>query len=688
MSDKNIFSNIRREVGIDNLFWLRDDYDTWDNEETPIYFGGFRGSGKTTILQSFQWRNRINNTSLKNELCKIYGVSPEELEFDAYLKDVAFRNKMIGIYNNVLNFNESHFSTWGYKNKQSAYSAYFECRWLDKLIDAISGLRNNQIIKFTRSDEKLVVNYLLHKYPSLKEITNTKEYTLTTLKEIFESIWKRILFISKEDGKLDPVFENFLEKAAPTLGAFLHSITNPLLLLCETEGDMNDYLDLDHGILKEIKWRFCICIDYDTMTGEEENMLLKQKLINSIVVAKTPHEINAITYRIAGLVGYLDYTSSFEYPLNEADRKYLEIHSDIYDSFVEFQKFVDGVLRVRIKNILSLEKHPPDFESSNYLKLILGDKSLNEWTLNLNKDNFKKIKNHKFLNGAKKYSKTADGIPPLWEYYVNTKLEPNNNNRDKNYNRGKNVSATLCLCNEYNLYFPYVGYSVLIGLSDRSIRECLRLLNYIYLEFLKNKKNGSLYDFLSTEIESTIQHMAIKKYTLNSINDLKAGTQRPNDKNLYYLVLSLSEVYHQIQTDINNKAYLTSEKGWFKVNYSSDDCEFIDNINKGADWGCIITNGSLPKIGSAGYSIFRISNRYAAFLPLNSNRSYTDKHNYSYRGAPGNKNDPMEISADNFVRLFSEDKEERKRAVKSIISVKISKKSGTITLTEFFGGED
>lgn len=686
MPDKNIFSNIRREIGIDNLFWLHDDYITWDSEEKPIYYGGFRGVGKTTILQSFKWRNRINNISLKNELCKVYGESYEELGDDKYLKDVAFRNKTIGIYHNVLSFSESHFSNWGYKNKLSAYSAYFECVWLSKLIDAISALRNSQVIKFTRTDENLVVLHILDKYPSLKEITEIEEYTLATLKKMFESIFNHIRFRLESNKNLDPVFENFLENATPALGAFLHSITNPLLLLCETKEDMNDYLDHDNGILKETKWRFCICIDYDTMTEIEETMRLKQKLINSIVVAKTPHEINAITYRIAGLVGYLDYTSSFEYPLNEADRKYLEMHTDLYKSSEKFQKFVDGVLRVRIKSISPSIELPNDFESLNVLKRILGDKTLNERTLDLNKDNFKKINNRHFLNEVNKYTKTADRIPSLWEYYVNTKLEPDSHNRGMNFNRGMNVSATLCLCNEYNLYFPYVGYSVLIGLSDKSIRECLQLLNYIYLEF-QNQKNGSLDDFLSIEIESTIQHKAIKKYTSHSISDLKAGTHNPNDKNLFYLILSLAEVYHHIQTDINNKAYLSSEKGWFKVHYSSDDYEFIDSINKGADWGCIITNGPLPRMGSAGYSIFRISNRYAAFPPLDSNRSYTDNYNYSYRGASGNKNDPVEISVDNFIRLFNADKEERKRAVKSIISIKLSKKPGTITLNKFFGVE-
>ena len=183
MSDKNIFSNIRREVGIDNLFWLHDDYITWDSEEKPIYYGGFRGVGKTTILQSFKWRNRINNISLKNELCKVYGESYEELGDDKYLKDVAFRNKTIGIYHNVLSFSESHFSNWGYKNKLSAYSAYFECVWLSKLIDAISALRNSQVIKFTRTDENLVVLHILDKYPSLKEITGIEARLVVILSD-------------------------------------------------------------------------------------------------------------------------------------------------------------------------------------------------------------------------------------------------------------------------------------------------------------------------------------------------------------------------------------------------------------------------------------------------------------------------------------------------------------------------
>lgn len=681
MSNKNIFSNIRREVGTDDLFWLRDDYNTWDTEELPIYFGGFRGAGKTTILQSFHWRNRINNVSLKNELCKVHGESYEKLEEISYLKDVAFRNKMIGIYHSVLSFTESHFSNWEYKNNQSAYSAYFECKWLSKLIDAISALRNNQIIEFTRNDEKLVVKYLLYKYPSLKEITNNDEHTLTTLKDIFESIWKLIFFASKINENLDASSETFLKEAVSDLGIFLHSVTNVLLLLCETKGDIDKHLDSHHGILKETKWRFCICIDYDTM--EEKNLLSKQKLINSIVVAKTPHEINSITYRIAGLVGYLDHTSSFEYTLSEADRKYLEIHKDIYDSHSKFQSFIDGVLKVRIKDALSPDKLPQDFESKNCLKLILGKKSLNENTFTLNKDEFKKANEPNFLNEMEKYAKSSNEIPPLWEKYVDTKRDSDNYNLPMNHNRRMNVSATLCLCNEYELNFPYIGYSVLIGISDKSIRVCLQLLNSIYEMFISEKK-GNLSDFVSNEIESKIQHRAIKNYTSHSINDLKYGINDPDDKRLFNSVLSLSEITHHIQTSIDNKAYLDSEKGWFKVNYSSDDDKFIENINLCTNWGCIITDGFIPRKGTSGQTIFRISNRYAAFPPLYSRQKYTDKNNYSYRGAPGNKDAPVEISVDNFLNLFSTDDNERKRAVKTIVNFQTHKEEVNRTLNEFF----
>ena len=251
------------------------------------------------------------------------------------------------------------------------------------------------------------------------------------------------------------------------------------------------------------------------------------------------------------------------------------------------------------------------------------------------------------------------------------------------HNHRMNVSATLCLCNEYNLYFPYVGYSVLIGLSDKSIRVCLQLLNSIYEEFIRKKK-GNLSDFVSNEIESEIQHIAIKNYTAHSINDLKDGKSDPDEQKFFNFVLSLSEATHQIQTDIGNKAYLGSEKGWFKVNYSSDDDEFIENINLCANWGCIIINGFLPRKGTSGYTIFRISNRYAAFPPLDSNRLYTDKNNYSYRGAPGNKDAPVEISVDNFLGFFSADEEKRKYAVKTIVTIKTFKEVVNRTLNEFF----
>ena len=673
MKPRSPFQYNRWETDDEHIIWLPPEFPEWERKRC-VYITGSRGSGKTTLLRGFEWHERLCNASLK-----------EQLNSDPFAK------RYIGVYLSMPDYITRHFINWPPRRndmddsqweeeRARVYSLYMEYQILQLFIEAIQGLRGENILKFSPKHELKTVEEILSERPEIKKFHSeeTNETRLNGLRLCFKRMHENIRFCAIKGIELQP------EGGYPALqmGRMLEEIVIMLLKLCSKGEELRD--DGDSGGMSH--WTLKICIDQ--IESPEQ---YQQKAINTIVARQVT---GGASFAIASLSGSIDINATYipQHPLIDADRAHYSLE-EIYSKETKFREFVTAVTDLRFKKFTGKNDISVD------IKHLLG-----EWDINallqpvLKSSENKKVREFikraeenigiKFFDFKRKdlpleqleettpeervsgeeqldeFLPEEQGIdpeiPPFYQTYLLKKLKlklPLEESelykiraQKSREIRKKMVAATLCLCKEYDLSVPYAGYYMVWRMSDQCIRDFLRQMHEIYLA-----ENTSAEKFVERQVSPKKQNDAIRKASENKYEGISNETPY-HISEVKRLIDSLGKITAEVQSAYKDTSSLkTVEKGRFYVDYSrmksKEDREDLKNIiDIARDSHCVKISGDLSNDDTR--VLFRL------------HRLFAPKFKFSYRGAYSN----VSIKGDDLVKLCKEkDDKKCERIVTKII---------------------
>lgn len=150
MNTRSPFSITRFEYEVRPLYYLQEDLYSTLQRSKPCYLLGSRGTGKTTLLRSLSWRERLHNKSLYNQLGRDV--------FSAF----------IGIYIKLPTIQIDAISLWLIDSiettKRTIYSRYLELVQLQEIFESVAELEAAGQLEYSASLEQRAVRRLVEEY--------------------------------------------------------------------------------------------------------------------------------------------------------------------------------------------------------------------------------------------------------------------------------------------------------------------------------------------------------------------------------------------------------------------------------------------------------------------------------------------------------------------------------------------
>jgi len=638
MNPRSPFQYNRWETDDDHIIWLPEDFQEWERKP-HVYFTGSRGSGKTTLLRAFEWSERLTNKSLRDQL----GPDP-------------FINRYIGIYLNTPSYITSQFNDWPphkenmdssqwEEEKARLYSLYLEYQILQLFVEAIQGLRERRILKFSVKDEYEAIKKILSERPEINMFLLNQPSCpgLNDIRLCFKFMHENIRFCAVKRQELMP------DKGYPILqmGKMLEEIAGCLVSLCSQGED----IDCEENSEKPQTWLLKVCIDQT-----ESIEFYQLKAINTMVAGL---DKGVVSFIIASLSDDNNISDNFipHHPLTYADRRHVSLE-DIYGTPSKFFNFISSVTNLRFK------KYTGNDSISLNLRNLLGDWNLNALLYNISIKKSEKEKVRAFVERSKvnaekeffkikralqvEQEKPKDSprmqfkdeenlemylpeerigmdVPPFYQTYLIEKLKLKiPQKEEEKYRirplkstefRKKMVAAMLCLCEEYGITVPYAGIGMVISMSDRSIRDFLLLMHEIYM----NEKI-SADRFAAKQINPSKQHKAICR--ASEIRYERIGKEaEARTREITRLVNSLGEITSEIQSAYNDPASLRAvERGIFDIDFSNLSMDKRDDLKE------------IIKLSSDCHCI-KIIDRSSDKISIRLHKLFAPKFVFSYRGA-------------------------------------------------------
>ena len=671
MKVRSPFQYQRWESDEEHIIWLPPEFNEWEGKRC-VYITGLRGTGKTTLLKGLEWKQKLTNDSLKDKL-----------------NGNPFEKRYVGVYLSMPDFIAKDFINfppriddisdiqWN-EEKARVYSLYIEYQILQLFIEAIQGLRGENILKFLPKQEVEVVKKIILERPEIKIFLpdDINEIYLNSLKLCFKQMHESIRLYANErmplPKKMFPVLQ---------MGKMLEEIVGIIIDFLYKSESTND----NSENIKIKRWTLKACIDqFESLDSYQ------QKAINTMVARQ---ETGDVSFAIASLYGKIDINSTYipQHPLTDADRKHYNLEK-IYQSRAKFHELITSVTELRF------QKFTCNKDISIDLKYLLG-----EWDINSilylalknseNKEAMELIKRAKknigidFFDFKRKNlpfhqfedvsidEEILDGmlpeeqknnveIPPLYQTYLVEKLKlklPHEESETYEIKsqksaeiRKKMVAAMLCLCKEYGIKVPYAGYYMVTSMSDQCIRDFLRQMHEIYIaentlpeKFIKQPVNIKK-QIEAIRIASETRYTGISHYTPYYVSEVQN------------LVDSLGQITSKIQSAYKDPSSLkTIERGKFVVDLSKitseinkDQLKKILNIAEDSHYIKIYEDESDDKI-----------------IKFRLHRLFAPKFGFSYRGAYSNVSMQKNIFENDLLNLCTnKDERERKKIINNIIS--------------------
>ncbi|HEX8224631.1 MAG TPA: hypothetical protein VF605_12510 [Allosphingosinicella sp.] len=419
-----------------------------------VYIAGTRGSGKTSLLMAVNWKERLYNPTVRDQ------VGYDQPPFIAvYFRLPDYLSSAIGLIDWAHTFPESQTSSFiGYE----VFSQLMESVAAQLICEAFSSLRAAGTFRYTPEQEDEAVAGMLSEYPLLLSLSQGKPpRDLADLAYIFKRVHQRINSLLTRGLVRDALVLSL--EAQP--GVFINDLVSRIrALACAEEGVCSPDFHVK------------ICID-DCETLQP----LQQRFLNSLV-RSSRHPL----FWVVSFVS-VDYDSTATiYPsqtLSDADRTQI-ILDDMEEP--EFARFCQAVSRLRVyysdsdlSSSGSLRDLSEDFFN---LRAVLGHYPPNKLIAEAAKGSIS-AEFEEFFARALAQRGPKSELAPIYETYIQEKLgERLVDDRPKNrsaYLRRKYVAALLAICSEYGFKTPYAGMNTVVFMGNRCIRDYLEIVGSI-----------------------------------------------------------------------------------------------------------------------------------------------------------------------------------------------------------------
>lgn len=568
----------------------------------PIYLIGSRGTGKTTLLKTLSWSERLENESLRRQL-----------------RGNPFRSRYIGIYLKLPEIQLGLISRWAQSASSDVHANFFahylDLVWIEELLSAISELVIANRINIAPDREQACIADICSEDGFVLEGTGSGP---KTLREFARAIRRR-----REDIELcastgvppAEVVKTF--RMVHHIGGFGRQVAEKLGSACNAERD-NDPQSLG--------WHFKICMD----EGECLDAFQQRVLNTMLRLSKTP------LFFVVSFVSYPpDPTSTLiaNLTLQQADRELVPL-DDMSES--EFRELVEGVATVRAQEQLVGQ---PNVAFDVYKTL--GALDINGLLLSILRESVSPFAKQ-LLEAASAAERQpffkdigGDGgrgrggtrtSTPIYQTYLVQKLslkipvsehEPRWKRRkqDSAELRKRIVAAYLSICNDVNADARYASADVVLQTSDNCVRDFLSQVDEIFIT-----ANVPLARFLDSVVDPSIQDRAIKAASRKKYDSLPVfGVNNPTETRA--LVDGLARLTAMLQRGSRDIQHLkSSERGRFVLNLGPEPQGVASQLLR-----------SLREAAEAGF--LRLLSQESNPLVFRVHTSLSPAYGFSYRGA-------------------------------------------------------
>ena len=546
------FSDDRFEQDARHLYYLPEDLYATLQRTKPCFLIGSRGTGKTTLLRSLSWRERVTNEGLNRRL----GQKP-------------FRD-FIGIYIKLPDVQLDGISIWleGTADvlRRAIYSRYLELIQLQEIFQAVAELEVIGDLKYSATVEQHAVKCLIDEFGS----------------ELYFSEATSKIPISFSDlAKSTRMLRRYIEKASQANTAPSHVLINigSPAQLCHLSRVVTQRLaTVISSPTRSSEVFFKVCFD-EAETLDEFGVRI---LATWVRLSTAP------LYHVISFVSKPESLSETLIPnltVQSADATFLDLDG-IKDK--QFRVFAEGVTNLRLKEVVRLSESNPSFEMTSAFdaERLFGKLNINfllEGALHESVSPFAKKLLLQANNRAGVASSSEertrrgdDSALPIYEAYLEMKTNravpdkgaPKWSKRlvTSQHTRKAMIAAYLSIMNDLHTPPRYAYADMILQLSDSCIRDFLNNLEFIFRE-----SACSLSQFLSTsKIKPTIQNSGLLAASRAKIKSLPTrGVNHPSST--AKLVNGLGKLTQLLQTRSKDgiRHLKTTERGIFHLMISS-----------------------------------------------------------------------------------------------------------------------
>ena len=587
------YGRFEKKTGKPSYFLHRDIYhEVVRDAPTTIYLVGPRGTGKTTLLKALDWRERLENPTLRAALDGDVFTSPSGNFLGVYLK---LPEILMGVV-------EKWLESLDEERSGSVLGLYLDLVWIEAVCIAISELLALEIFDADPQQEQRAVAKITTRYG--KTFTRDSRRAPRTLAELASAILGLRVEIEQSAKTRVPHATILGLDAVAEIGGFGRYVGEALEPLCR-------------GKQGEQPWHFRICMD------EAETMSRFQLLVlNSMVrVARTP------IFFLASFVSMPKeiYLTLFEnLTLSAADREIVSFENLVTKK--RFREFAEGVATVRVREVLpdgtfALLRSLGPLNINGLLQRIL-ERSASPSSKTLlakaealaqdprfviaagpsevvededaegNANELDEADDFDSIEDFEELEQYAPDTLPIYQAFLIDELHIELPSEDAPWKRRRQSSAQLrkrmvasylAICRRVSTKPRYASAQMVLRLSDLCIRDFLRFLDYVY-----RHSRGDLSEFLGGQVGADIQDEAIKEASKTKAEGVDASAVS-SPREIGMMVRGLGRVTRILQTRSRNEQHLrSSERGIFRLRITraaERDSKIYRQINEAAEAG-------------------------------------------------------------------------------------------------------
>ena len=547
------FSDTRFEYEIKHLYYLQEDLYSTLQRTKPCYLIGSRGTGKTTLLRSLSWRERLNNEGLRKQLGK------------------TIFSEFIGVYIKLPDVQLDAISIWLKDEpdlvRRSIYSRYLELIQLQEIFDAVAELELAGQLKFTAVEEQKVVRSLVADFSGelfLRDLNIRPPISFSDLSSSVRSLRRYIEKASQQNSSTAEVLGSI---GSPSqIGALSRDVVARIAQVISSANKKGNEI------------YFKVCFD----EAETLDAFGVQILATWVRLSTRP------LFHVISFVSRPESLSETLLPnltVQSADVEILELDS-IKDK--QFRSFAEGVTNLRIKEFsrrvedTSLEGIPAYNTERVFGKLNLNfllEDSLRESVSPFARELLQLASNSVGgeLESLDRSRRGDDSALPIYETYLELRTNKSLPRDDvpkwskrrasSQLTRKAMVGAYLSIMEELHSQPKYAYADMILQLSDSCIRDYLNNLEYIFRE-----SKMTLLQFLNSgKIKPSIQNAGLLASSKAKVKSLPThGVNHPSCT--AKLVSGLGRVTHMLQSGSKDgvRHLKTTERGVFQLSTTSN----------------------------------------------------------------------------------------------------------------------